>query len=758
REKVKLALTWQFPLRSPLPSTRLKWCPIPIQPLTGSYQLVLSLRALVESASDLRVLFMASGGSDRDAEDALSKFLQMGTVAEYHNESNPTTLGEAFSLSLATEARFTNLQLWELLRSNPTTFGETFFKARITEDRFEDERFTTTIVKANDLNTGVHVQDLELETKVLVDGKQDDVKVVKVVGVTGHQNSNEPNVLKCNGVIGVGVNKNNKRDDKEVQYSVYALHVLIPILKRLNDRYIKKKKIEAVIQRRLWDPVIKSVFQDNTLRARKKNFNPSLLCSSKTDDSKERVGNNVELRNLNVSWKDGVECEEIELMVSEMGDNSKCVRVLDDFCDDKVCYNAGKDGNREEEDCNIEEIESHGVTDVTGGWIGGGELCKDGKGKQIKISEVITNSFRLKVLGEICKEDAEVKGIQSKNSKEDDKNKKRLSIYNDIGEGGDESKGSEYLSFEEKYDGWFENQIEAPKVSGYNLDKLKMDNGYVMCGNRGMSKVTWKPLVKMRMNGGIMGENSRDADYVVIGINDFIFSENEKGRKHVFKDKAWYYTDKHDEDMMESRVGIDGNIEDKLGIKEKGKDKDMESSGLMHNRAMSYDDGTNVSLSRNGNSICVGMDDELVQECLSCMQMEADKPLVEKFKKSVEKNENEGEAVEFIICLATFKSEENLVKSVWKKPRSVVQLCTFPWNTYDLDQFEETVHEFSLVNVCWLLRSTQILARKYAKESGVSIAYWKFDIGKWPKRKKTRVMFDIWKWPNRIKKDVLFGI
>nr|GEY48096.1 pentatricopeptide repeat-containing protein At3g02650, mitochondrial [Tanacetum cinerariifolium] len=30
----------------------------------------------------------------------------------------------------------------------------------------------------------------------------------------------------------------------------------------------KKKKIEAAYQRRLWDPKIKSVFQDNTLRAR----------------------------------------------------------------------------------------------------------------------------------------------------------------------------------------------------------------------------------------------------------------------------------------------------------------------------------------------------------------------------------------------------------------------------------------------------------------------------------------------------------
>nr|GFB20372.1 arginine--tRNA ligase, chloroplastic/mitochondrial [Tanacetum cinerariifolium] len=136
---------------------------------------------------------MASGGRDRDAEDALSKLLQMECALL---RSNPTTLGEAFSFVRATEARFTDLQLWKLLRSNPTTLGEAFFKARIIEARFKDERSTTAIGKATDLNTGVHVQDLELETEVLVDGKQDDAKVVKVVGVAGHQNSDEPNVLK----------------------------------------------------------------------------------------------------------------------------------------------------------------------------------------------------------------------------------------------------------------------------------------------------------------------------------------------------------------------------------------------------------------------------------------------------------------------------------------------------------------------------------------------------------------------------------
>ncbi|GJY03174.1 hypothetical protein Tco_0361326 [Tanacetum coccineum] len=39
--------------------------------------------------------------------------------------------------------------------------------------------------------------------------------------------------------------------DKEVQYYVYTLHVLIPFLKRLNDKYIKKNKMKAAMQRRL---------------------------------------------------------------------------------------------------------------------------------------------------------------------------------------------------------------------------------------------------------------------------------------------------------------------------------------------------------------------------------------------------------------------------------------------------------------------------------------------------------------------------
>ncbi|GJX77975.1 hypothetical protein Tco_0324786 [Tanacetum coccineum] len=150
--------------------------------------------------------------------------------------------------------------------------------------RFEDEQTTTTIVNPNDLNIAIPDQVLEesilytpdkveitsdndardqaceVETKVLVDGKQDDAKVVKVVGVAVEQSNDEPNVLEGNGVIGVGVNEINKWVDKEVQYSVSTLYVFISLLKCLNEKNIKKKKMKAEIQRRIWNPGIKINF------------------------------------------------------------------------------------------------------------------------------------------------------------------------------------------------------------------------------------------------------------------------------------------------------------------------------------------------------------------------------------------------------------------------------------------------------------------------------------------------------------------
>nr|GEW45085.1 hypothetical protein [Tanacetum cinerariifolium] len=60
----------------------------------------------------------------------------------------------------ATEARFTDRQLWELLRSNPTTLEEAFFLARITEARFEDQRSSSFSNKTSSNNSGLQNQNL----------------------------------------------------------------------------------------------------------------------------------------------------------------------------------------------------------------------------------------------------------------------------------------------------------------------------------------------------------------------------------------------------------------------------------------------------------------------------------------------------------------------------------------------------------------------------------------------------------------------
>ncbi|GJX74558.1 AIG1-like protein [Tanacetum coccineum] len=169
----------------------------------------------------------------------------------------------------------------ELLVSRPTTLGNVFSLAQIIEACFNDQAApvacTSAGLEANKVvNDGDDSESSgpvtptsdskssgELEMKVLVDGKQDEAKVVKVMVVAVEQNIDEPGV-EGNGVIGVGVNENNKG----VQYSVSTLHVLILLLERLNDQYIKKKKMEAAILKRISDPEIKIIFLDNTLRTR----------------------------------------------------------------------------------------------------------------------------------------------------------------------------------------------------------------------------------------------------------------------------------------------------------------------------------------------------------------------------------------------------------------------------------------------------------------------------------------------------------
>ncbi|GKC38013.1 hypothetical protein Tco_1050397, partial [Tanacetum coccineum] len=148
----------------------------------------------------------------------------MGTVAEYQNEfemliSRVTGKSENLLKMMYISGLKVTLQI-ELLRARPTTLVEAFSLACMTEARFKDERTTTTIVNPNNLNKAIPDQVLEesilhtsdkvestsdndardqaseVETKVLVDGKQDDAKVMKVVGVAIEQNNDELNVLE----------------------------------------------------------------------------------------------------------------------------------------------------------------------------------------------------------------------------------------------------------------------------------------------------------------------------------------------------------------------------------------------------------------------------------------------------------------------------------------------------------------------------------------------------------------------------------
>ncbi|GKF75235.1 hypothetical protein Tco_0224679 [Tanacetum coccineum] len=86
---------------------------------------------------------MASVGSDLEAEYALSKLLQMGTMAEYENEfemliNRVTGIPQSLLIPFYISWLKLHLQRELNLVSRPTTLGDVFSLARIIEARFED--------------------------------------------------------------------------------------------------------------------------------------------------------------------------------------------------------------------------------------------------------------------------------------------------------------------------------------------------------------------------------------------------------------------------------------------------------------------------------------------------------------------------------------------------------------------------------------------------------------------------------------------
>ncbi|PWA87864.1 hypothetical protein CTI12_AA099630 [Artemisia annua] len=249
----------------------------------------------------------------------------------------------------------------------------------------------------------------------------------------------------------------------------------------------------------------------------------------------------------------------------------------------------------EEEDCKIGKMElngANGVADMTSGLIVGGDLCNEVDNEK-ESSGVIIDNFGLNVLGETSPEEAEIEEDQSKNSKKGDDNKKCLVVMEKVCNMGGKGVATSVDSVEEYFHEMqmetcggmettkalngselqssdLEPDKECPRVvieecctkalNGSELQSSDLEpdkecprvvieecctenmecadmepigaiNVTDTCRNREVSKVEWKPLVKMRMDGSIMIGNSH-----VCGIrnkgeerNGFEFGEERNG-------------------------------------------------------------------------------------------------------------------------------------------------------------------------------------------------------------------------------------
>ncbi|GJR20473.1 protein FAR1-related sequence 5 [Tanacetum coccineum] len=104
---------------------------------------------------------------------SIGAFIESSRSEGFDLGSNPKTLDEAFSLDLAAEACFTDLQLWEFLRSYPLTLGEAFFRARITEAHYEDENN-----QAVDANVGDQ-EEPDLKDKQVKKANDLEIKIIQ---------------------------------------------------------------------------------------------------------------------------------------------------------------------------------------------------------------------------------------------------------------------------------------------------------------------------------------------------------------------------------------------------------------------------------------------------------------------------------------------------------------------------------------------------------------------------------------------------
>nr|GEY48930.1 DDT domain-containing protein [Tanacetum cinerariifolium] len=203
-------------------------------------------------------------------KDALSKLLQMGTVAEYQNEfemliKRVTRISESLLKSFYISGLKPALQI-ELLRERPTSLEEAYSLACITKARFEDERPTTTIAKTNDLNTELPGQDLE----EMIRHKPNKVEVVKTSMVATSEELEQQEYQDDLNEIFVdtfGSNGEKLRNWKELDNESEDRKVEMDAKREGGPTILATFGSDRGIT--IWDPEIKSAFQDDTLRTRR---------------------------------------------------------------------------------------------------------------------------------------------------------------------------------------------------------------------------------------------------------------------------------------------------------------------------------------------------------------------------------------------------------------------------------------------------------------------------------------------------------
>ncbi|GKB55849.1 hypothetical protein Tco_0912035 [Tanacetum coccineum] len=186
---------------------------------------------------------MASDGNDQDAEYAISKLLQ---------------IDEAFSLAREAKTRFANLDIYEFLRSNPSTLGEDFFKARITEAHFE-------IIAKEDKE---HIIEKKIDVILPLQGEFASPKAKGSLNADGFIGVEK--VVGGGEKLGIGEDDDLgdaatdggddivKSDDISILNSLIGHGSPREMLRRQQQQQIA---MNAKIQRRLWDPVIKIFFR-----------------------------------------------------------------------------------------------------------------------------------------------------------------------------------------------------------------------------------------------------------------------------------------------------------------------------------------------------------------------------------------------------------------------------------------------------------------------------------------------------------------